>query len=1026
MLGVAFVRRRRRESWWENAFARLAESPKNAAKHRRSRAPSQGKQRIARQGGVHSSIPTSCLNDDASGFSAIQITLFIHSLQFCRSKSIKMKSIKYLFVVGITCVRMNVSSSFGAFAPSTESLPSRSRLFSSAGQGGGVFYDGPPQDQTGQAESSFGNDSSASTFPRTLKRHAQHKDVVIIGGGLAGLSAALHLNQLDPNRHITILERESGNVGKEKTTVASFAAAGMLAPQSERLPRGPLLDLCIASRRLYPDFVDLVETMAQDTEGRDYLWPSSSSSNDDDKPWSVGYVASGGFFAPAFAGDSVATWSPPEESGSATWLDAVQVRELEPNLHPDVVGGWWFPEDASVDARRLTCSLRAACVAGGVQIQTGAEVTSLDLVDGHCRGLWLASGKYLKVKSVLVANGAWMRNLLPVPIEPHKGQSISLRMPSDAPPMLRRVLFAQDTYIVPKADGRIVVGATVEAGSYDANVTPAGLMHIMMHALQLVPALADLPLEETWVGLRPTTPDKGPILGKTPWDNLFLAGGYWRNGVLLAPKTGQLLALLISGHPLSPSDQALLDAFAWDRFTSPERSATVAADTRYAASMHPIHRRSRNGVAAAVGTELGSYSSARSAAEERSQDRSALFGGGGDDALERAAEMGRKDADAFVYKDNDENVSSASEQTGLPSLPNEASIVKFPPLSQGSSIVQLNNMNSQDTSAKYEGSADAYTVPSQDDDEDELDLSSIYASIQQNKESVGDIEMGEAEPDLRVDTGFRIYHIDSETREERLVPPFTTPDEFAKMVANETNRGAHVNGAPPAERAQSASMSEQGDSIFDGYKAIEEANAEKSRDDTLKAMREARMKNRGESVPLNPDHQDSFTSIHPESSSQTMEEEDAAPLREHANLSDIYERIRQNKASASSFEMGDAPEDDRKDPGFRLYYVDPDTGDSHEVPPFTGPDAMVQMVRETKAGGLTTNGSNVEEEHENKTQEGRTDSIEETFDGYQDIQQANSRSTREEELEAMRAARRQNRIGTDEIDESKIGVQRND
>ena len=262
-------------------------------------------------------------------------------------------------------------------------------------------------------------------------------------------------------------------------------------------------------------------------------------------------MASGGFLAPAFAGDSVATWAPPDDSGSAIWLDAVQVRELEPNLHPDVVGGWWFPEDASVDARRLTCSLRAACVATGVQLQVGAEVTSLDLVDGHCKGLWLASGKYLKTKSVLVANGAWMRNLLPVPIEPHKGQSISLRMPANEPALLKRVLFAQDTYIVPKADGRIVVGATVEAGSYDPNVTPAGIMHILTHAMQLVPGLGDLPLEETWVGLRPTTPDKGPILGKTPWDNLFLAGGYWRNGVLLAPKTGQLLASLLSGQPLS-------------------------------------------------------------------------------------------------------------------------------------------------------------------------------------------------------------------------------------------------------------------------------------------------------------------------------------------------------------------------------------------------------------------------------------------------------------------------------------------
>jgi hypothetical protein len=125
--------------------------------------------------------------------------------------------------------------------------------------------------------------------------------------------------------------------------------------------------------------------------------------------------------------------------------------------------------------------------------------------------------------------------------------------------------------------------------------------------------------------------------------------------------------------------------------------------------------------------------------------------------------------------------------------------------------------------------------------------------------------------------------------------------------------------------------------------------------------------------------------------------------------------------------MGDAPEDDRKDPGFRLFYVDPDTGESHEVPPFTSPEAMVQMVQEKKLTGATTNGAGsttnggVEEQVEAPAE----DYTEQTFDGYQDIQQANSRTTREEELEAMRAARRQNRIGTDGIDESKIGVQHN-
>mmetsp|Transcript_24379 Transcript_24379/g.36168 ORF Transcript_24379/g.36168 Transcript_24379/m.36168 type:complete len:792 (-) Transcript_24379:172-2547(-) len=721
----------------------------------------------------------------------------------------------------------------------------------------------------------FGN----SIFNTPSNLRTQHKDVVVIGGGLAGLSTALYLSQVDPDRHVTIFERE--DFRNKKTTVASFAAAGMLAPQSERLTKGPLLDLCIASRQCYREFVDLVESLAGEggKEVKEYLIYGDGK---------VDFTASGGFLAPAFAGDGVATWSPPDDS--ARWLDSTQVRELEPNLHPDVVGGWWFPEDASVDARRLTCAMRAACITAGVDIKTGSEfeVKSLDLLNGKCRGIYLESGKYVKVKSVLVANGAWMRQLLPVPIEPHKGQSLALKTPPGKPPLLKRVLFAQDSYIVPKSDGRIVVGATVEAGSFDPNVTPSGIMHVLHHAMQLVPGLANLPIEETWVGLRPTTPDKGPILGKTPWDNLFLAGGYWRNGVLLAPKTGQLLAQLIAGKSFSDSDQALLDAFTWDRFTTEAGGRKMAMNARFAADMHPVHQRAEGpGVSASVGAELGSYSTARTSFSERAEDRMALFGDKDAD-LEAAAQMGKDDALAF-----------------------DLSGTSF----ENSPLIDEKNAQSD--------------VPD--------------SVIGHRVESNNILEV---------------------TQESQL---------------------------PPDD-----SVTFEGDSIFDGYQVIQSA-AESQ--DQANIMRSARISNRrdsGASLNVNGAGVVFEEKVPLEVSSEPNEQEN---VNTNA-VSEMYQKIQDNKAKVS-IDMTESEEDERPDPGFRIYYIDPETEEQYEVPPYTSPDEMPQIVAKLKGG----NG------------------ISDTLDVKYSVGGEANGIELAEEIESMKDARAKNRF-TSDIDVSKIGVVR--
>jgi len=626
-------------------------------------------------------------------------------------------------------------------------------------------------------------------------------------------------------------------------------------------------------------------------------------------------------------------------------------------------------------------------------------------------------------------------------------------MPPNAPPLLSRVLFAQDTYIVPKADGRIITGATVEPGRYDGDVTPSGMMHCMAEASRLVPGLADLPIEESWAGLRPTTPDKGPILGGSGrWDNVYLAGGYWRNGVLLAPKTGQLIAdqILNDGDDdkeggMSDADKHLLKAFAWDRFTSPGGGAALAANARYAAQLYPVHKRSGGaGVSASVGTELGFYEGAAAAKDDRARDRAGLLdlGGGlvsseGDEALERAAAMGTGDASAFHFGDAEDGWQVAKTNRGSvgqeavseePSIGAEQfTLTEAIPVAEPLPADDVEINGDSNSNNEMEGASIG------------ADLSAVYEQIKANKASATPKEMGEDTSEPLADPGFRISHVDSATGEATEVPPFMNPGTFFAMKEKKALEGALPSGPTCTDVAEPLpAVNGEEKTSFDGYSTIRSAFGESSSgDETSRNMREARMRNRGKSSEIDETKIGAMQQLvsPPAAVNGAV---NGAQVNESASseedLSSVYERIRSNKASAQqNVVMGDAGPDTRPVLNFTIYHVDAETGEKRAIPPYTSPGEFFESIEKEKmtnaeegsngeetANGMVdssdddnawplVNGSNNNGEasaNQNYVNDG---SDETTYDGYQDIEAANSSESREEELRRMKEARMENR-----------------
>jgi glycine oxidase len=330
-------------------------------------------------------------------------------------------------------------------------------------------------------------------------------EVIVIGGGIIGLSIALELRW----RGLQVLV-----LTQDYQTAAANAAAGMLAPQAEEIAPSALLDLCTFSRSLYADWTTKL-TMAT---GLDTGY------------WECGILAPR-YERPA---DAQITWQDRKELVSHLPTD---------NLGTEVVGGYWFDTDGQVDNRALYKSIQVAAESAGVRVQTGVTVTAEDLQDLSQGVAGLVADRYI------LATGAWSQKLLPVPVVPRKGQLIALQVPPGEDLPLNTVLFGTEIYIVPRRDGRIVIGATSENVGFAAGNTAEGVQGLFDRAIRLCPALAKYPVVEQWWGFRPATPDELPILGHSADPRLILATGHYRNGILLAPATAQIIADLLFDRP---------------------------------------------------------------------------------------------------------------------------------------------------------------------------------------------------------------------------------------------------------------------------------------------------------------------------------------------------------------------------------------------------------------------------------------------------------------------------------------------
>ena len=377
-----------------------------------------------------------------------------------------------------------------------------------------------------------------------MPNRSSSSDVVVVGAGAVGLAVAWRLAQR--GLRVTVLDRaDAPGAG------TSSVAAGMLAPISETIATElPLMRLGLASVDAYPDFVEELS----DASGMD-----------------PGYLRCGTLLA-ARDGDEAEALARElalrESLGLAVHrLRASEARRLEPALAPALRLALEIPDDHAIDPRKLTAALAGAVSAAGGELRLGALVRGLAIAHDRVIGVKLGDGSEVPADNVVVAAGPWSSSLdgIPngsrIPIHPIKGQILRLHDPA-GPGLLTRVLRMTGGYLVPRGDGRYVLGATMEERGFDTTVTAGGAFELLRNAFELLPSVTELVIDELSAGLRPATPDNAPAIGPGSIPGLHWAVGHYRHGILLTPITAELVAGALTGDQAD----AIPDEFAPARF----------------------------------------------------------------------------------------------------------------------------------------------------------------------------------------------------------------------------------------------------------------------------------------------------------------------------------------------------------------------------------------------------------------------------------------------------------------------------